>query len=225
MTVYERLQTMGEPEYADFQAKLTPGIGREQFIGIRVPKLRKFAKEYYKEEETQEFLRKLPHSSYDENMLHGLLIEQIKDFELCIQAIDAFLPYVDNWAVCDIMSPKVLGKNKEALILHINRWIASPELYTCRFGIEMLMSYYLDESFKKDYLELPASVETEEYYLQMMIAWFFATALAKQWESTISYIENRRLSKWIHNKTIQKAIESRRITEEQKEYLRSLRWK
>ena len=195
------------------------------FISIRVPVLRKFAKEFAKEAECEFFLQQLPHEYYDENMLHGLLISQIKDYEECIRLTESFLPYIDNWAVCDIMSPKVFAKHKEELLAKIKTWSQSSHVYTCRFGIETLMTHYLDKEFKTEYLEIPASVRSDEYYVKMMVAWFFATALAKQWEATIPYIEQKRLAPWTHNKTIQKAIESYRISPEQKEYLRTLKIK
>ena len=202
---------------------MTPGIEKNQIIGVRVPVVRKLAKEYIKDEESQEFLNTLPHEYYDENMLHGLLISEIKDYEKCIELVDKFLPFVDNWAVCDIMSPKVFKKNKDKLIIKIKDWMKSEHTYTCRFGIEMIMSHYLDEDFKEEYLEMVSKIHSEEYYVQMVIAWLFATALAKQWDATITYIENQKLDKWIHNKTIQKARESYRITDEQKEYLKGLK--
>ena len=170
-------------------------------------------------------MHQLPHRYYDENMLHSLLISQGKDYEECISLTDAFLPYVDNWAVCDIMSPKVFAIHKAALTEKINTWCNSRHTFTCRFGIETLMTHYLDKNFKAEYLEIPAAVRSEEYYVKMMVAWFFATALAKQWDATIPYIEQKRLAPWTHNKTIQKAIESYRITPGQKEYLRTLKIK
>ena len=219
----EELLALQDISYADFQAKLTPNIPRELFIGVRVPELRKLAKKVAEEPETSKFLKNLPHKYYDENMLHGLLISEIKDYDACLVAVDEFLPYVDNWAVCDIMSPKIFKKNKEALLEKIKEWTASEKTYTCRFGIETLMSHFLDDDFKPEYLEIPLSVNSEEYYVKMMVAWFFATALAKQWDETIKYIEEHRLDTWTHNKTIQKARESRRITPEKKEYLKSLK--
>ncbi len=209
--------------YAAFQAKLTPGINEETMIGIRIPQLRAFAKDYFKDPAHKSFLLELPHQYYDENMLHGLLISLMKDFEECVIATDRFLPFVDNWAVCDIMSPKVFGKHKEEFIPTVRRWSASSHTYTCRFGVEMLMTFYLDKDFKPEYLEIPAAVRSDEYYVKMMIAWFFATSLAKQWDATIPYLEQRRLDPWTHNKTIQKARESFRITAEQKEYLNGLK--
>ena len=223
MEIRKRLFELQDKAYADFQYTLTPTVSRELFIGVRVPKLRKLAKIYIKEKEATEFMQTLPHQYYDENMLHGLLISEIKDYGECVAAVDAFLPYVDNWAVCDTMSPKVFKEQKEELILKIREWIVSDHVYTCRFGMKMLMSHFLDEDFKVEYLELPAGVHSDEYYVNMMIAWYFATALAKQWEATIPYIVNKRLDIWVHNKTIQKARESKRITDEKKEYLKGLK--
>jgi len=224
-SLQERLFGLQDKEYAAFQAKLTPGVPVEQFIGIRVPLLRNFAKEYGKEPEHKEFLLQLPHEYYDENMLHGLLLSNMKDYDECIRMTDAFLSYVDNWAVCDIMSPKIFGKHKQELIQQIRIWSKSSHTFTCRFGLEMLMSFYLDADFKPKYLEIPAAARSEEYYVKMMVAWFFATALAKQWEATLPYLTEHRLAPWTHNKTIQKAIESYRITPDQKEFLRTLKVK
>lgn len=222
-TLQERLFAMQDRQYAAFQAKLTPGVPEDSFIGIRVPVLRKFAKEYAKEAESRIFLKQLPHRFYDENMLHCLLISQTKDYEECIRLTEDFLPYIDNWAVCDIMSPKVFTRHKTELMEKVKAWSESSRTYTCRFGLETLMSHYLDKDFKAEYLDIPASAESDEYYVKMMVAWFFATALAKQWESAIPYIEQKRLAPWTHNKTIQKACESNRITSEQKAYLRKLK--
>ena len=222
-SLQERLFTMQDKQYAVFQAKLTPGVPMESFIGIRVPVLRKFATACLEEQECDDFLHKPPHEYYDENMLHGLLSAQVKDYEECIRLTNSFLPFVDNWAVCDIISPKVFARHKEELLAKIKTWSKSSHVYTCRFGIGMLMSHYLDKDFKAEYLEIPASVRSEEYYVKMMIAWFFATAIAKQWDQAIPYIEQRRLAPWTHNNSIQKAIESYRITPEQKEYLRTLK--
>lgn len=221
MTIEQQLFSMQDVSYADFQAKLTPGVPRECFIGVRIPQLRQLAKEFPCNAE--DFMNQLPHRYYEENILHGLLIAQIKDFNLCIEALDAFLPYVDNWAVCDTMSPKVLGKNREVLLKKIRQWSASSHTYICRFGILCLMRYYLDDCFQENYLQIPAAIKSDEYYVNMMIAWFYATALAKQWDATISYLEQRRLPNWVHRKTIQKARESYRISPEQKAYLQSLK--
>ena len=223
MNIKEELLALQDISYADFQAKLTPNIPRDLFIGVRVPEARKLAKRIIGEPETFKFLRDLPHKYYDENMLHGLLISEMKDYDACIEAVDEFLPYVDNWAVCDIMSPKIFKKNKKALLEKIKEWSKSEEEYTCRFGLEMLMSHFLDDDFKPEYLEIPLSVNNDEYYVKMMIAWFFATALAKQWDATIKHIEDQRLDTWAHNKAIQNARESKRITSKQKEYLKSLK--
>lgn len=223
MHITEELFALQDVAYADFQAKLTPNIPRERFIGVRVPEARKLAKRLAQEPEAAIFLRDLPHTYYDENILHSLLLSEMKDYDACIAAVDAFLPYVDNWAVCDILSPKIFKKHKTALLEKIKEWSASKKTYTCRFGIEMLLSHFLDEDFKPAYLEIPASVHREEYYVRMMMAWFFATALAKQWDATIDYLEDCRLDPWTHNKTIQKARESGRITPKQKEYLKTLK--
>lgn len=223
MDIYEELFNLKDDKYADFQCKLTPGVEREQFIGVRVPLVRKLAKKIYTSGDYEDFLEELPHKYFDENMLQGLIISEYKDYDSCVEAVDRFLPYVDNWAVCDIMSPKVFKKNKDRLLDKIKLWIESEHTYTCRFGIEMLMSHYLEENFKEEYLDMVAKVESGEYYVNMMIAWYFATALAKQWDSTIKILEAKKLSEWVHNKTIQKARESYRITDSQKEYLKSIK--
>lgn len=223
--IQKRLRAIGEKEYADFQAKLTPTVPRELFIGCRVPAVRILAKEIYKEGNYEAFLNDLPHKYYDENMLHGLIISEYKDYDECIKRTDEFLPHVDNWAVCDIMSPKIFKKHKNELLRKIDEWTKSDKTYTYRFGVEMLMSHFLDADFKTEYLDIAADKVSEEYYVNMMLAWFYATALAKQWDATIPYIENKRFTKWVHNKTIQKAIESYRITPEQKDYLRTLKIK
>lgn len=223
MKAQELLFQLQDKSYRDFQSKLIPTIPVETIIGVRIPALRKLAKEYGKDPESVEFLKQLPHTYYDENILHALLVAEIKDYEVCVKEVEHFLPYVDNWAVCDIFSPKVFRKNKDKLIDKIREWTASGQPYTCRFGMEMLMTHFLDEDFRVEYLEIPAAVHSEEYYVNMMIAWFYATALAKQWDATIGYIEDQRLDTWTHNKTIQKARESYRITPEQKEYLKTLK--
>lgn len=223
MEIQSRLFELQDKAYAEFQSRLTPNIPRELFIGVRVPEARSLAKKYMKEDESEIFLNSLPHHYYDENILHALLISEIKDYENCAEKIEIFLPYVDNWAVCDIISPKVFKKHKPELLERIKVWVLSEHSYTCRFGLEMLMSHFLDESFKPEYLEIPAAVESEEYYVRMMIAWFFATALAKQWGDSIVYLENNRLDVWSHNKTVQKACESYRIKDEQKLYLKKLK--
>jgi 3-methyladenine DNA glycosylase AlkD len=232
-TISDRLFELQDLKYRDFQCKLMPTVNPETVIGVRTPELRKLAKEFAKEPgntpraETpaMEFLKILPHNYYEENNLHGFLIEQIKDYDTCIAALDAFLPYVDNWATCDLMTPKVFKKHLPELLEKIKEWLASGRTYTIRFAIEMLMSFYLDEQFKPEYLELVAGVRSQEYYVNMMIAWYFATALAKQYSASLPIIEQHRLDTWANNKAIQKAIESYRITDEQKAYLRTLKVK
>ena len=223
MNIKEELWALQDVSYADFQASLIPDIPRKLFIGVRVPAIRKLARKLAGSTEAAEFLEDLPHKYYEENMLHGLLISAMKDYTACIAAVDAFLPYVDNWAVCDSLSPKIFKRNKTALLGKIKEWSASARTYTCRFGLEQLMTYFLEADFKPEYLEISLSVPGEDYYVRMMIAWFLATALAKQWDATVKYLEDQRLDVWTHNKAIQKARESKRITPEQKEYLKTLK--
>lgn len=223
--VQEQLFSMQDLGYRDFHSRLMPTVDKARVIGVRTPQLRKFAKEFAKTPEAAEFLRQLPHTYYEENNLHGFLIAGMKDFDECLAAMEEFLPYIDNWATCDLISPKVFQKHLPKLLLSIRRWIRSDRPYTVRFGIGMLMSFYLDEAFEPEYPELVASVRSEEYYVNMMIAWYFATALAKQYEAALPYIEGRRLDLWCHNKAIQKSVESYRITPEQKDYLKTLKWK
>lgn len=210
-------------KYRDFQAPLFPTVDKEKIIGIRLPELKKLAKEIKNQDIAVAFLNELPHYYFEENMLHAVLICLIKDYEKCLKEIEKFLPYVDNWGVCDTIIPKVFIKHKDELLVHINKWINSSHTYTVRFAIKMLMSFYLDDSFKEEYMELVSKVKSEEYYINMMVAWYFATALAKQYDAAIKYIENKKLSPWVHNKTIQKSIESYRVSEEHKNYLKSLK--
>lgn len=219
----EQLFEMQDLKYRDFNSKLLPGIDKETLIGIRTPALRKFTKEFAKTPEAEEFLQILPHRYYEENNMHMMIVTGIKDYETCLAEVKKFLPYINNWATCDLPAPKCFAKHREELLPEIRSWIASGETYTIRYGVGMLMSLYLDEAFAPEYLELAASVRSEEYYVNMMIAWYLATALAKQWEAAIPYLEERRLPEWVHRKTIQKAVESYRITPEQKVYLKSLR--
>lgn len=221
MNITQHLFFLQDTAYADFQFKLTPGIPWEKFIGVSVPKLRKLSKAFPME--AQPFMACLPHGYFEENLLHGIYLSQIKSFDRCVEELDRFLPYVDNWAVCDTISPKILEKNREALLPKIRQWAKDQHVYTCRFGILCLMRYFLDEDFCPEYLQIPASIQSEEYYVNMMISWFFATALAKQWDATIPYLQEGRLPRWIHRKTIQKARESYRITAEQKAYLSTLK--
>ena len=223
--IRERLFALQDEKYGDFHSKLIPGLPREQVIGIRMPAMKKLAKALVNGEETNDFLKQLPHIYYDENVLHALLIASIKDYDACMEALETFLPYIDNWAVCDCLSPKVFQKHKTELLEKIKLWIPSEHPYICRFGMGMLMRWFLDEDFRPEYLEMPAAVRSEKYYVNMMTAWFFATALAKQWDAAIPYLEQNRLDVWTHNKTIQKARESYRITPEQKEYLKTLKRK
>ena len=195
----------------------------ERVIGVRTPTLRKLAKTLRGSGQAEEFLKALPHEFFEENNLHAFLLCEMKDFEACVQAVEDFLPYVDNWATCDQMSPGVFRKNKQALLPHIRRWIASEQCYTRRFGIGMLMSHFLDEDFREEYLSLVSDIRSEEYYVNMMIAWYFATALAKQYEAALPYLENRRLDPWVHNKAIQKAVESFRVSDGHKTYLKTLK--
>ena len=223
--VFQRLSELSDPTYRDFHAGLIPNISPETILGVRVPALRRLARELRGSAEAQEFMAALPHEYYDENCLHGLLINDIKDFGATVSALDAFLPYVDNWAVCDLISPRSFKSRPPELAAHVRRWLESIHSYTVRFGIGVLMSFYLDEDFEPAQLEAVAERCCEEYYVNMMVAWYFATALAKQPEAALPYIENRRLSRWTHNKAIQKSIESRRIPDETKTYLKTLRWK
>lgn len=212
-----------DKQYHDFMIKLLPGMERDRMIGIRTPELRKLAKKYAGREDTGIFMKDLPHKYFEENQLHAFIISGMKDYSSCMSLLEEFLPFVDNWATCDQMSPKVFRKHKEELLSHIRTWIASDRTYTVRFGIGMLMQHFLDEDFDPEYPELAAAVRSDEYYVKMMIAWYFATALAKQYDEVIPYLENQNLDVWTHNKTIQKAIESFRITPEQKQYLRTLK--
>ncbi len=222
-SIYERLLDMQEVAYGDFAAKLLPTLPRERVIGVRLPLLRKYARELAKTEQAKEFMRSLPHQYLEEDHLHAMLIGLERDPQACFAALDAFLPYVDNWSVCDSLRPKALTKDRAATLAHIRTYLQSEHPYTVRFGIELLMVYFLDEHFSPDYLALVAGVQSDEYYVNMMIAWYFATALAKQWDAAVPYLVERRLSEWVHRKTIQKAVESYRVSAEQKAYLKSLR--
>lgn len=221
--VREKLFSMQDEEYRQFQSRLMPTVDSQVIIGVRTPELRSFAKEFSKNSQSKDFLDILPHKYYEENNLHAFLIERLNDYDSTIDALYKFLPYVDNWATCDMMKPKVFQKNKDKLIVEIKRWIDSADTYMVRFAIGMLMTFYLDDDFKTEYVNMVASVKSEEYYINMMIAWYFATALAKQYDNVLPYIENNTLEKWVHNKSIQKAVESRRISDEQKVSLRTLR--
>ncbi|MCQ2516319.1 MAG: DNA alkylation repair protein [Saccharofermentans sp.] len=212
-------------QYKDFNAGLSPTLSSDSFIGVRTPILRDYAKKLYKEEPevAEKFIRDLPHKYFEENQLHAFIISLIKDYDTSVKEVERFLPFVDNWATCDQLKPKPFTKNKDKLLDRIRVWIKSEHTYTCRFAIEMLMNHFLDEDFKPEYLELVASVKSEEYYVNMMVAWYFATAMAKQYEATVPYIEQHKLSDWVHRKTISKCVDSYRISSEQKEYLKSYR--
>ena len=221
-TVRGRLFALRDETNAAFMARLVPTLPPESVLGVRMPDCRALAKELCRMPDIGEFLTDLPHRYLDENNLHALILNEEKDCAAAVAAIDAFLPYVDNWATCDALRPKAFKKHPSALPDECRRWMRSGATYTVRFGIEMLMTHYLDEDFRPEYLEEVSIIKSKEYYVNMMIAWYFATALAKQYEAAISYIEQRRLDQWTHNKTIRKAIESCRITEERKVYLRTL---
>ena len=223
--IQQELFALQDLSYRDFHAKLMPTVDKARVIGVRTPKLRVFAKEFGKTEEAKEFLKVLPHQYYEENNLHGLLIEQIKDYPTLIRELNRFLPCIDNWATCDLLTVRVVKKHLDTFTEEVERWLASDHTYTIRFGIGMLMRYYLEEHFSLEYPEKVAKIRSKEYYVNMMRAWYFATALAKQYEAIFPFLEEKRLDAWTHNKTIQKAIESYRITQEQKVYLRTLRIK
>ncbi len=223
MNISEELYKMQDTKYKAFHSQLMPTVNPENIIGVRVPALRNFAKNI--KDSADGFLYDLPHTYYEENNLHAFLISEIKDFHKCIKMLNDFLPYVDNWATCDGIRPPCFKKNKKELLFEIEKWIKSEHTYTVRFAIEMLMVHFLDKDFDKNHLNVVSNVNSGEYYVKMMVAWYFATALAKQWESAVLYLEEHLLHKWVHNKTIQKAVESYRITSEQKEYLRSLKIK
>ncbi|MBR1892715.1 MAG: DNA alkylation repair protein [Lachnospiraceae bacterium] len=221
--IRDELFSLQDIKYRDFQAKLIPTVSADSVIGVRTPELRKLAKKELKKDNIGDFLDTLPHEYFDEKQLHAFIISEIKDYDECIKRLEKFLPYIDNWATCDQLSPKVFKKHKSELLSKIREWIASKETYTVRFAIGMLMQHYLDEDFDMEYPEMVSKVRSEEYYVNMMIAWYFATALAKQYEVVLPFIEGKRLSDWTHNKAIQKSIESYRISPEQKEYLKKLK--
>ena len=214
-----------DPEYRQLQVKILPGLDPDSIIGVRTPRLRQYAKELAKRADIGAFLEMLPHRYFEENQLHAFVISGMKEYGACMEEMDRFLPYVDNWATCDQMSPSVFKKHRQELLERIDTWICSDKPYTIRFGIGMLMEHFLDEDFDVAYPEKVAQIRSEEYYVNMMIAWYFATALAKQYDAVLPFIENQRLAVWTHNKAIQKSVESYRIAPEQKEYLKSLKIK
>ncbi len=223
--IKKRLVDLSESGYKKFSQTLTPSVNAEKVLGVRVPALRKLAKELSSNSAIHDFLNDLPHFYLEENNLHAYVIEQFSDFETAMQLTQRFLPFIDNWATCDTFCPKVFKKHPEKLLPYIESWLNSNHVYTVRFAINTLMRFFLDERFDIKYLKRIAKINSNEYYLNMVIAWFFATALAKQYDSVIPFIEQKRLSNWVHNKTIQKAVESYRITNERKNYLKTLKIK
>lgn len=218
----KELEKLQDIEYRDFQIKLIP-TANKKVIGVRTKELRNLAKKLMKEKNYEYFLKELPHEYFEEDQLHGFILSEIKDYEDCMKKLNEFLPTINNWATCDQTSPKIFKKNRDKLIIEIKKWIHSKETYTIRFGIKMMMEHYLEENFKEEYLDTVSKIKSDEYYVNMMIAWFFATALAKQYDKAIIYLEKKKLDPWTHNKTIQKGIESYRITKEKKDYLKSLK--
>lgn len=223
MNIIDLLNSKKDEKYKEFQSKLVPNINKDTILGIRTPDLRNIAKDVFNSEEKESFLNDLPHKYYEENLVHFFMISMIKDFNECIKEVEKFLPFVDCWPVSDQASPKVFKKHHKELLPYIKKWIKSKHIYTSRFGIRMLMNEFLDKDFRKEYLSLVASVKSDEYYLKMMVAWYFATALAKQYDETITFFENHTLDDWIHKKAIQKASESFRVSKSHKEYLKTLK--
>lgn len=223
--IIDELISLKDEKYAQFQRKLIPTVRPESIIGVRTPELRRLAKEILKEDFCEEFLSELPHKYFEENQLHGFIISQMKDFDSVIFRLTQFLPYIDNWATCDQTSPKIFKKSAhtDRLLPYIRKWLDSERTYTVRFAIGMLMQHFLDERFKPEYIALATSVRSDEYYINMEIAWYMATALAKQWDAALPYLQNNAMDKWVHNKTIQKARESYRISDEKKEFLKKLK--
>lgn len=219
----KRLFSFADDSYKQFHTKLMPTVNPENVIGIRTPVLRKFANEFYKSGECGEFLNTLPHKYYEENNLHAFLLEKITDYDELIDRLFEFLPYVDNWATCDMMKPKIFKKYTSRLICDIDKMISSNCVYEVRYGINCLMTYFLDSEFKTEYFDKVVNIKSDEYYINMMRAWYFATALSKQYECAVKVLENRQLDAWTHNKTIQKAVESYRVPPERKEYLKALK--
>lgn len=221
--IQKKLFQLQDVGYGDFHSKLMPNIPREKIIGIRVPVLRRFVKELSKAEK-EDFLQQLPHIYYEENNLHGLIIMEGKDYGSCIEELERFLPYIDNWATCDMLRPKILRKHLPELLEKIYQWLSSEDTYSVRLAIGFLMSFYLDDgAYQREYLVKVAEISSQEYYVRMMVAWYFATALAKQYQDALPYMQKGRLEEWTRRKAIQKALESRRVSPEHKEYLRSLR--
>ncbi len=210
-------------KYREFQSPLIPTVEKERIIGVRTPELRKYAKQLAGSEEAAAFLKDLPHRYFDEDQLHAVLLSGMKEYSACLEGVCAFLPFVDNWATCDQLSPKVFRKHRQELLPEIRCWLSSEGTYAVRFGIRMLMDHFLGEEFQPEYPKMVAEIRSEEYYINMMRAWYFATALAKQYDAVLPFLEEKKLDPWTHNKSIRKAVESFRILPEQKEHLRTLR--
>ena len=223
--IQRQLFKMQDVEYKNFHSKLMPTVDDEKIMGIRIPVLRKFANEFAKSQEAETFVESLPHKYYEEDNLHAFVLEKIKDFDVAIKRTEAFLPYIDNWATCDMFMPDVFKKNSEKVLPYALKWIKSDHVYTVRYGIGILMKLFLDDDFKEEYMQIVGDVKSGEYYVNMMIAWYFATALAKQYDCAVKFIEQKKLDVWVHNKTIQKAVESYRIPKTTKEYLKTLKIK
>ena len=223
--IRERLFELADEKYREIQIKITPSVDADKFIGVRTPQLRALAKELSKRDDIDDLLGQLPHKYFEENQLHAFIVSCEKDYERCIEKVRTFLPYVDNWATCDQMNPKVFAKHKAELLEHITVWLTSEKTYTIRFGIKMLMDHFLDSDFDISYPTAVSGIRSDEYYVKMMQAWYFATALAKQYQAIVPFIEDKKLDVWTHNKAIQKSVESFRITDEQKQYLRTLKLK
>lgn len=221
--IVAELFRMRDKDYASMQVKIIPTVAADRIIGVRTPALRVFAKSLYKDRDIESFLSCVPHQYFDEDQLHAFVISLEKDFDKCVTEVDAFLPFIDNWATCDQLSPKVFKKESEKLFPYIQTWIRSDKTYTVRFAIGLLMQHFLDANFDTKYADMVAEIRSEEYYVNMMIAWYFATALAKQYELVLPYLEDKRLDTWVHNKAIQKSTESYRIADEQKTYLKTLK--
>lgn len=221
--IYSDLISMQDIKYKEFNAKLIPNIEASSMIGVRTPELRKYAKRFSKMPESKEFMNMLPHTYYEENNIHGFLIEELKEYNQIIEALSRFLPYVDNWATCDLISLKIFRRYPDEVYEKVKQWIASEHTYTVRFGIGILLSFFLEEHFSEESMNLAVSIRSEEYYINMMIAWYIATALAKQYKAAIRIIEEKKLDIWVHNKAIQKAVESRRISDDKKLYLKSFK--
>ena len=218
-----KLFEMQDLKYRDFHSKLIPTVNKKTVIGVRTPKIRKLSKELFSDPNINEFINSLPHTYYEENNLHAYLIEQIDDYDICIREVNRFLPYIDNWATCDSLSPKVFKKEPKRLLCNIKFWISSKDEYIIRFGIGMLMRFFLDDNYSPEYPKMISQIKSDDYYVNMMIAWYFATALAKQYDSVIPYFQTQKLTLWVHNKAIQKARESFRVSKDKKDYLKTLK--